>query len=393
MKIAMFTDNFLPQLNGIVVNVLDLAKGLADKGHKVFIIAPRLRGKVSKAFSHPNIAVRRCAGLPLLFYEGANLTLPFNLRILKFLADNKVDVVHVHTAFTIGLQGAIAARLLKLPLVGTFHTFFADRQYLRHMGLGNRLGENLMWKLIVTFYNRCSLIVCSSKGTREELIRRGLRRPLKVIPLAIDKGIFDNSKSKALKKKLNAKGKLVLFVGRVAHEKNIIHLLNCFALALKTVPSAKLVIVGEGPQFGDAKAHISELRIGRNVVMIGRVEHSELVKSGIYGACDVFVTASTTETGPLTVLEAQANGVVCVTARGKGMGLVINGVNGYVVDPADNEGFAKAIVNLLTDKALYNRMRKATLREVERYSADRIVGIWEKTYASLLSAKAHLWKQ
>jgi len=232
------------------------------------------------------------------------------------------------------------------------------------------------------------LVVCPSEGTKGELLARKCSAPIKVIPHGIDFGIFDNSKAKEIKKRYNQNGKLLLFVGRIAHEKRLPYLLECFAIALKKVPSAKLLVIGGGPQLEDVKAKAMSLNLAGHVVFTGMIEHSRLVKSGIFGACDLFVTASTTETGPISLLEAQANGLVSVMVRGRGMELVRNGVNGYVVDPNNRTAFANAVVKLLTDAKKYNSMRKATSNAIKNYDTEKIVKIWESTYSSLNTGKA-----
>lgn len=389
MRIAFFTDTFLPQLNGVVTSITSLAKKLADRGHKVFIVAPRFPGR--EQFSYRNITVFRCMSIPAPFYEDSKFTLPFNPFMFKFIIDNNIEIVHFHTPASLGMQAVLIAKLLGLPLIGTFHTFFADPHYLKHVKLNHKAVEKIAWSLSNLFYNRCDLVVCPSEGTKSELFARKCSAPIKIIPHGIDFGTFDNSKAKEIKNRYNQKGKLLLFVGRVAHEKRLPYLLECFAIALKKVPSAKLLVVGGGPQLKVVKAKAKSLNLARSVVFTGMIEHSKLVKSGIFGACDLFVTASTTETGPISLLEAQVNGLVAVIVKGRGMELVKNGVNGYVVDPNNRIAFADAVVKLLTDAKKYNSMRKATSRAIKKYDIEKIVKKWESAYISLNTGKVSLY--
>ena len=179
-----------------------------------------------------------------------------------------------------------------------------------------------------------------------------------------------------------------MFVGRIAHEKNLLFLLDCFALVLKNIATTKLIIVGDGPQLPEVKEKIKELGIEKGVILTGGIKHEKLVKSGIYGACDVFVNASTTETGPLTVLEAQANGLVCVAVKSKAMNLIRNDVNGYLVEPENKQAFADAVVKLLAEKSTYSRMRKATLKMIQKYDAAHIAVLWEKVYEEVMRKNA-----
>lgn len=378
MRIAFFTDMFLPQMNGVANAVVQLAKGLSDRGNHVYIIAPRFPRL--QEFTYPNITVKRCASIPAFVYPNLKLTTVFDHAVLKFIKDNKVEIIHFHTPATLGLQAILTARLLKLPLIGTFHGFFMDQQYLKHLKLNYRIVESLVWRFSNLFYNRCDAVVCHSESVKSELLRRGCRRPVKVIPLGIDFGMFSNKKAKTVKQAYNRKGKLLLYAGRIAYEKNILYLLECVALALKQVPDAKLLIVGDGPQMPQVKAKIRELCIQDKVILTGMIEHAKLVKSGIFGACDIFVNASTTETGPLTMLEAQANGLVCVSVKGKGMALVKDGVNGFLVEATDKQGFAQKVVKLLSDSRTLRKMKSETLKTVKGYDIAKVSKEWEKTY-------------
>lgn len=388
MRIAFFTDTFHPQINGIVTSIVAIAKKLADRGHVIYIIAP----KFTKAehFYYPNITVFRRPSLPALIYEGFKFTLPFDPWLIKFITDEKVGIIHFHTPITLGLQAVLIAKLLSIPLVGTFHTFFADPNYLKHIKLNNRIMERLAWKWSNSYYNRCDLVVCPSEGTKVELIVKKCKKPIKVIHNGIDLSMFSNAKSGSVKKFYNGSGKLLLFVGRIAHEKNLPYLLECFALVLKKVPSAKLVMVGDGPQMPELKAKIRALGISQKVILTGQIKHEKLVKSGIFGACDVFVTTSTTETGPVSVLEAQANGLVCVGVKSRGMGVIKDDVNGYLVEPSDKRGFVCSVVKLLTNEKEYVRMKRATLKEIRKYDINSITKVWEQTYKGLVNRKNQL---
>ncbi|MBI3037212.1 glycosyltransferase [Candidatus Woesearchaeota archaeon] len=385
MRIAFFTDTFHPQINGIVTSVVAIAKKLADRGHSIYIIAPKF--PKAEQFSYPNITVFRRPSVPALIYKDFKFTLPFDPWLMKFIMDEKVDIIHFHTPITLGLQAVLIAKLLSIPLVGSFHTFFADPHYLKHIRLNNKVMQRLAWKWSNSYYNRCDLVVCPSEGTRAELIAKKCRKPIKVIRYGIDLSMFDNAKSCSVKKAYNGSGKLLLFVGRIAHEKNLPYLLECFALVLKKVPSAKLVIVGDGPQMPELKAKIRAFGISQKVILTGQIKHEKLIKAGIFGACDVFVTTSTTETGPVSVLEAQANGLVCVGVKSRGMDVIKDDVNGYIIEPSDKSGFASSVVKLLTNEKEYARMKRATLKEIRKYDINNITKVWEQTYKELVNRK------
>src|SRR3989338_3229634 len=324
-----------------------------------------------------------------MVYGDFKTALPFDPLLVKLVIDKKIDVIHLHTPITLGMQAVIITKLLQLPLVGTFHTFFADPGYLKHFSLNNRFVEKLAWRYSNLFYNRCDLVVCPSQGTKAHLIANGCKRPVQVMHHGVDLSTFDNRNAAKLRKQFTKRGKLLLFVGRIAHEKNIPYLLDCMPLIVKKLPSTKLVIVGSGPQISEVKEKISALGLDTRVILTGEIPHELLVNSGVYGACDLFVTASTTETGPMTMLEAQANGMVCVGVEGRGMNIIKNGINGYLVKPDDTQAFADAIVRLLTHSELMGHMQKETLARIQRYDLNRIILRWEKIYTDLVALKHH----
>ncbi len=386
MRIAIFTDTFLPQINGVVTATINLAKGLADRGHKVWIFAPKFRN--TKEFKHKNVYVKRNFSVPAGFYEDFKFTSPIGLSIIKEIRRNNIQAVHFQTPITLGVQAIIIAKLLRLPLIGTFHTFFADEEYLKHVKFNNKIAQRIMWEYSNIYYNRCTLVTCPSGSTKKELVAHGCKKSIKVISNGIDFDMFDNRKAGEVKKKYGPDDDLLLFIGRIAHEKNIGYLLECFSRAIRINPNMKLLMVGDGPQMKEAKRMILDLDIRKKVVMLGRIPHSNLVRSGIFGACKLFVTASRTENQPMTMLEAQANGLVCVALNSRGIpDLVKDRHNGFLVKEGDKEAFARAIVNILRDEALYDKMRGETIRRVQEHSITKVIDGWERIYSSLINKK------
>jgi 1,2-diacylglycerol 3-alpha-glucosyltransferase len=131
MRIAIFTDCFVPQINGVVTSLFNLVKGLSDSGHHVFIVAPKYYRRY-KEFAYPKVRVLRIPSVPAFFYPDYRLTFPVDLKILAILRKSDIDIINFETPLTVGLTGIIMARMLNKPLIGRFHTFIADPQYLKH---------------------------------------------------------------------------------------------------------------------------------------------------------------------------------------------------------------------------------------------------------------------
>lgn len=389
MRVALFTDTYLPQVNGIITFLLNLSKGLAKKGHIVYIICPKFPNNLNQEeFIHKNVKIIRVNSIPAFFYPEFKFTSPFSFKLYKFLKQEKIDVIHFQTPISLGIEAILISRLLKVPLIGTFHTNIADPAYLKHLGLNNKLMEKISWSYCRFYYNQCDLITCPSNATREELLNNGFKQPLKIISNGIDFSIFDNKDSKNIKEKYSKNKKLLLYVGRIAHEKNLFYLLECLKLVLKKIPNVNLLIVGGGPQFNDVKNKVKELGLDNNVIMTGSIDHKILVKSGIYGAADLFVTASPTETQGITTLEAQVNGVVCLGVNKGGIkDLIKDGYNGYLVELNDKKDFCDKIIKLLKDKELYSKMKKNTLKEIQNHDINMVIKSMEKEYLALKNEK------
>jgi len=386
MNIAIFTDSFVPLINGITTSTISLAKGLADKNHHVYIIAPSY--KSFKEFSYPGVTVKRLSSIPAFFYPGFRFTAPINLSLLNYLKKEKIDIIHFQTPSTLGMQAILISKLLKKPLVGEFHTFITDEQYLKHSGINLKPLQPVLWGFVRKYYDKCDLVICPSESTKKELIKHKFSKNIKVISNGIDLDSFDNSKYRKFSKKYKLNNKTILFIGRIAYEKNIDYLLECFKLVVKKIIDTKLLIVGNGPQMNELKKFSKHLGISKNVIFAGKIEHDKLLKSGIFKACKIFVTASTTETQGITILEAQANGIVCVGVNARGTkDLIKNNYNGYLVKEGNKKEFANRIVELFNNKELYNKMSKNVLKEVKKHDVENVIEEWERTYRRIKNEK------
>ncbi|HLG25629.1 MAG TPA: glycosyltransferase, partial [Candidatus Gracilibacteria bacterium] len=176
-----------------------------------------------------------------------------------------------------------------------------------------------------------------------------------------------------------------LFVGRIAYEKNLLALVDIFEKVLTDVPEGRLYIIGGGPQTVQLKRYVEKKGLQENIRLVGEIPHAELVKSGAYQTADVFVSASKTENQPVTVLEAQCNGLPCVGMDAKGIpDMIANDRNGFVVPKDDIEAFAGRIVQLFRDKELRARMKKESLAYAHQHRLDSVIDEWEKAYGHVV---------
>ncbi len=383
MRIAIFTDTFLPNIDGVVTTITNLAKNLADRGHKIYIIAPRYDDK--ECFFYRNVKVLRVKSIPIPSYPDYKITSFLNYTILKKLKKEKIDLIHSHSPFTFGMLGLIIAKLLKVPVIGNFHTNNADPDYLKHIKMNNRLMQNSVLGLQRFYYNKCDLIICPSNSIKKDLVKNGFKKNILVISNGVDLQQFNKHKNR--KKRINKENK-VLFIGRIAHEKNILYLIDCFYLVSRKLPRVKFMIIGDGPQKDEVEKKIALLKMKDKILLLGKMEHDKLIKSPVFDECKIFATASITETQGISLLEAQANGIVGVGVDANGTkDLIKNNYNGFLVRLNNKKQFAEKIVTLFLDKKIYENMRKNTLKEVKKHELGNIIEVYEKTYYSLLEKK------
>ncbi|MBB6479085.1 glycosyltransferase [Spirochaeta isovalerica] len=388
LKIAYFSDTFYPQINGVVSSLINLARSLADKGHKIYIVAPKV-DKDFEEFSYPGITILRISSVKASFYEDFRWAKIISLKTYKVLKDADIDVIHFETPIGLGIMAINMARLLNTPLVGTYHTFISDPRYIKHWKLFKPtvLLQNISWFYSNQFYNRTDLTTAPSQSTIVELKENGCNPPLmKTISNGIDPAIFDNSRSDEVRKTYGLEGKTILYVGRIAHEKSIDILLTAFFKAAEIDGDMKIMIVGHGPQMDDIKEMIDRSPYKSRIILTGAIPHDELVVSGIYGACEVFATASETENQPMTILEAQVNGCVCVGVDARGVpGMIENGQSGIIVEKGDTEAMARAFLTILGSEEKLSSMKNKTLENVKEHFLPSVVEQWEREYRALIS--------
>lgn len=388
MKIALVSDTFLPQINGVVTATIMLAKSLTRKGHEVHILAPEYKEYTGDSkFPFP---IKRFTAFPAWFYEDFKWAVSPNPAVHAYIHKHNFDIIHFQTPMALGFQSISIARILKKPIVGTFHTFFADPDYLKHIKLDHKLIERFGWFYSNQHYNRCDVVTVPSKQTGVELREHGCKPPIQYISNGIDLSQFDNSKADEVRTKYQFKPEdtVFLFVGRLAHEKNMEALISAFCHAAEQDQSLKLLIVGGGPQESEYHELANKIDKTGAISFAGRIEHDDLVVSGIFGACDFFVTLSRTENQPVTILEAQANGIIPICLPIKGLkSMIEHGKTGYFLPGESPEAFTLGIKALLSDTGLIETMKKEIKVFIDGQSIDTITQEWETLYSSLIKKK------
>ncbi len=388
MKIAIFTDTYLPQTNGVVAYIHD-AIGVLSKNHEIVLFAPG-QGPVRTEQVNDNFKIHWIPSAPFPFYEGYRIASMDYRRVSAILRNEKPDIVHAHAPINLGLQGVISATRNHVPTVITYHTHFPD--YVPHLLNGKlpkslrRLSEYTAKKFVKYMFRNADVVTAPTIELVEELQSYGLRN-VEYLPNGIDmRKLACSPKDIAAFKKNNRipKGKkIVLYLGRISFEKRLDVLLESFGMMERK--DAILVIAGGGPYIRNFEGLATTMGL-RDVIFTGFVADKQL--GAAYACADVFASASDTETFGMTFVEAMRMGCPVVGVRRLGPKEIIeDGKTGLLVEPGNPSELAGAIDRLLSDKKLRERMGDAGRRTAMRYTIEASVGQMMKIYDRLLERR------
>jgi len=376
MRIALFTETFLPKIDGIVTRLKHTVEHLQREGHQVLVICPD--GGIKE---YKGAKVYGVSGIPLPLYPELKLAIP--RPTLKIVLEKfRPDLIHVVNPAVLGLGGIYYAKNLNIPLVASYHTHLP--QYLHHYGLGAL--EGLLWELLKLGHNQAQLNLCTSTAMVETLVDHGIER-VDLWQRGVDTDMFQpHLVSKQMRSRLsqgNPDAPLLLYVGRVSAEKQI----DEIKPVLEAIPDARLAIVGDGPHREAMETHFA----GTNTHFVGYLQGLELAAA--FASSDAFIFPSRTETLGLVLLEAMAAGCPVVAARSGGIpDIVTDGVNGYLFDPTDARGAVVATQKLLAAQEERELLRQNARQEAEKWgwnaATKHLISYYESVLESLSYASA-----
>ena len=360
--VAHFTDTFY-EINGVALT-LQQQVGIAQKMGKRYTVITCDDTKRESGREIQNFLPVGVTKLPV--YREQKLYYPPFLEMLDYCYNNNFTHIHSSTPGPIGLAALIIARILKLPVNGTYHTSLP--QYARYL-TGDPTIEDLMWKYVLWYYNQMDLVFVPSMSTGKELEQRGIHpNKIRVFPRGIDVKRFHPSKQSRTVDHRYGLGRhpRLLYVGRVSKEKNLELLADVFKSQISKIPHASLTIVGDGPYLKEMRETLK----GTPTVFTGYLEGDAL--AGVYASCDLFVFPSTTDTFGNVILEAQASGLpVIVTDSGRPQENLIPGKTGLVVRANDPDAFRDGIKTLITNSDRLRNMGKRARQYMEGRAFDK----------------------
>jgi len=353
MNILMISDVYFPRVNGVSTSIRTFRRELEQRGHNVTLIAPEY-----PPYRDIDEQVIRVPSRQLpLDPEDRLMSGKFIRRLEATLRAGEFDLIHIQTPFVAHYAGTALARRLGLPVVETYHTFFEEYLYHYIPFLPKSLLRLAARRLSSYQCNRLDAMVVPSHAMLTALRLYGITTPAEIIPTGIDLDTFASGDGAAFRERyqIPAERPLLLFVGRVAFEKNIGFLLEALVKIKAELPQALLVIAGEGPALARLQRRSAALGLTDNVLFIGYLRKGALLRD-CYCAADAFVFASRTETQGLVLLEAMALGVPVVALAAMGTCDILGPGKGALVAQDDPADFAAQTVRLLRDAELRQRL-------------------------------------
>ncbi len=354
MKIAFFTETFLPKVDGIVTRLTKTIPELTKTGDEVLVFCPEGGPK-----EYMGAKVKGVSAMPLPLYPELKLGLP-GPAVYEAIEEFKPDLIHVVNPAVLGLGGIWLAKTNGIPLVASYHTHLP--KYLEHYGMG--MLEPLLWELLKAAHNQAVLNLCTSTAMVEELREKGIQHTA-LWQRGVDTEVFKPElKTDAMRKRLLGKyddqGELLIYVGRLSAEKQI----ERIKPVLQALPKARLALVGDGPY----RQQLEKTFENTATTFVGYLEGQELASA--YASGDAFLFPSSTETLGLVLLEAMAAGCPVVGANRGGIpDIITDGKNGCLYNPDGEDAGAKSLIKA-TQKLLGNDLERQMMRKAARQEAE-----------------------
>ena len=373
MRIGLFTDSYPPYINGVSTSVETLKKSLEDLGHIVYVVTVG-QDATNYDYDEKN-RILKVPGIPLGIYDYRAASI-YPLRVVNKIKSWKLDVIHSHTELCMGIFARLFAKQFGIPLVHTYHTMYKDYTYYvsrnhKYFDLGCKKAVEYLSK----FYcdkTANAFIVPTIKTYHLFRNEYDYDKDIYIVPTGIDCTRFyeenlDKDKLLDVKKKLNYKKNdfVVIFVGRMAEEKNIEFLLRSM-LHVKN-KNIKLLLVGDGPDKEKYEQLALDLNVEKSVKFTGVVPWDEMPY--YYHNANVAVTASKTETQGLTVIEAMASNLPAVCIEDEAFHtMVVDGMNGKFFET--EEECAKLLDKLKEDKKQLNNLSNKSKMVAKKFSLE-----------------------
>jgi glycosyltransferase involved in cell wall biosynthesis len=358
MKIAIFTNNYLPNPFGVSMSIESFRKELEKAGHTVYVFAPEFKG-----YKDENPNVFRYPSVDLNFKNiRFPLAIPFSFKMKKILEKLEIDVIHAQHPNLLGWEAKKWAKKKGVPLIFTWHTLYDKYAHFTPL-IPTVIAAKWAIGNAVKFANNADCIVTPTNSVKEIIRQWGVKnKNVIAIPTGIDESLFENADGKQIRLKyaIGDDEILLVLVTRFTKEKNVEFLFRSVDKAIRANSKIKFLACGEGDLTERLKTFIRKQALEDRIMFAGFVPND--VKKNFYAAGDIFVFASTSETQGMIVSEAMFMGLPVVAVKATGTSdLVANQISGLLVEE-DEEKFANAIVKLANDVKLRKTLSQNALQ-------------------------------
>jgi glycosyltransferase involved in cell wall biosynthesis len=378
MRILMISDVYFPRVNGVSTSIRTFRRELIALGHEVTLVVPAYASAEGDDDDIIRVPSRKVPRDP----EDRMMRRNFLDRLFPELLRRRCEIAHIQTPFVAHYAGVELAQRLRIPVVESYHTFFEE--YLHHYVpiVPRGLMKLLARRFTVSQCKAVDRLISPSSAMKTALCDYGVRTKIEILPTGLDQAQFreGNGARFRLKHNIPSTAPTLLYVGRVAHEKNIGFLLQVFREVLSRIPNAIFVIAGEGPALPSLRAQAVELGIVERLKFIGYLDRdTELLDC--YRAGDLFIFASRTETQGLVLLEALAQGTPVVSTAHMGTCDVLEHARGARIASDDIASFAQAVCDLLLNDTARERLGLLAPIDASKWSsrafAERLARCYE----------------
>ncbi|NBC48097.1 MAG: glycosyltransferase [Gammaproteobacteria bacterium] len=381
LYVALVTETYPPEINGVANTLSQLANGLERRGHRVGLVRPRQPADRPQAQHAParSQAAEPCqllvGGLPLPGYRGLRFGLPAWKRLRQLWQDSRPDAVYIATEGPLGHAALRVAERLEIPALTGFHTQF--QQYCSHYGVG--LLMRPIAHLLRRFHNRSQATLVPTRSLQRDLSRDGFRN-LHVLSRGVDTGRFSPAhRSRALRRSWGCDDQslVALYVGRIAAEKNVALAIEAFERIHHAQPNSRCVLVGDGPELAQLRQHHPG-----HVYTGAKIGHELAVH---YASADLFIFPSLTETFGNVLTEALASGIAPIAFDYAAASEHLHdGVNGYSVPMADRAAFLRCAEQAAEDRGRLSDLGRAARQTAESLSWERVIADLEDRLFSVI---------
>jgi glycosyltransferase involved in cell wall biosynthesis len=384
MRILMISDVYFPRVNGVSTSILTFQQELAKLGHEVHIVAPMYPA------GHAEVEhVTRIESRYVMLDPEDRMMKPAKIQaLLPQLSKRNFDLLHIQTPFVAHNVGIKLARLLDIPTVESYHTFFEE--YLTHyvLLLPKFITRWIARRFSLAQCNAVDAVIVPSTAMSSVLQRYGCAAPIHVAPTGIQMEKFKSGIRSPFRAKrgIAEDRPVLLFAGRIAHEKNIGFLLTVVARLKSSHPRILMLICGEGPARGDLQSRVKRMDLVEQVMFIDYLDReTELLDC--YRAADAFVFASRTETQGLVLLEAMALGVPVVATAAMGTIDILSPNRGALVAEEEVGDFAAKVSLLLRNRSLRMSMGAEGREYAKTWNAPATAQRMLDIYRGVIDAK------